>query len=135
MMQSSRLHLLAAAALLALSGCASYRATGPTATASLTPTTGNLASNGHVTLTSDATGTAMVVNPVGGGVVTGVATMERFINGVARFDFTSTSIRVGNGPSSVVGLGLIVHRDPDDYTTQPTGNAGPRLACAVITRS
>ena len=56
-------------------------------------------------------------------------------NGVARFDFTSTSIRLGNGPNSVVGKGLIVHRDPDDFTTQPTGNAGPRLACAVITRS
>jgi Cu-Zn family superoxide dismutase len=34
--------------------------------------------------------------------------------------------------TEMVGHGLIVHRDPDDYTTQPTGNAGPRIACAVI---
>ncbi|MDB5234871.1 MAG: C-terminal target protein, partial [Hymenobacter sp.] len=48
----------------------------------LTLTTGNLASNGHLTLTSNATGTAMVVNPAGGGIVTGRATMERFITGL-----------------------------------------------------
>lgn len=56
-------------------------------------------------------------------------------NGVARFSFESTSIAVGSGVTDIVGKGLIVHRDPDDYTTQPTGNAGPRLACAVIARS
>lgn len=54
--------------------------------------------------------------------------------GVARFNFESGSIAVGSGTNDIVGRGLIVHRDPDDYTTQPTGNAGPRLACAVITR-
>lgn len=54
--------------------------------------------------------------------------------GVARFSFESGSIMVGSGSADIVGRGLIVHRDPDDYTTQPTGNAGPRLACAVITR-
>ncbi|HEY0822206.1 MAG TPA: superoxide dismutase family protein [Ramlibacter sp.] len=53
-------------------------------------------------------------------------------SGVAKFSFDSTSIRLGGGGSDIVGRGLIVHRDPDDYRTQPTGNAGPRLACAVI---
>jgi len=55
-------------------------------------------------------------------------------DGVARFAFESSSIAVGSGRNDIVGHGLIVHRDPDDYTTQPTGNSGPRLACAVITR-
>ena len=53
-------------------------------------------------------------------------------NGVAKFSFESRTIRVGSGDTNIVGRGLIVHRDPDDYKTQPTGNAGPRLACAVI---
>ena len=54
-------------------------------------------------------------------------------NGTVSFNFESRSIRVGSTANDIVGKGLIVHRDPDDYTTQPTGNAGPRLACAVIT--
>ena len=52
--------------------------------------------------------------------------------GVAAFSFVSKSISVGGPMTDIVGKGLIVHRDPDDYKTQPTGNAGPRLACAVI---
>ena len=55
--------------------------------------------------------------------------------GVAKFSFESSTITVGSGASDIVGKGLIVHRDPDDYKTQPTGNAGPRLACAVIARN
>ena len=55
--------------------------------------------------------------------------------GVAEFNFESKTLRVGSGITDIVGKGLIVHRDPDDYKTQPTGNSGPRTACAVIVRS
>ncbi len=36
------------------------------------------------------------------------------------------------GAGSIHNRGLIVHADPDDYTTQPTGNSGKRVACGVI---
>ena len=61
--------------------------------------------------------------------------LEADASGVARFSFESTGISVGGGSGNIIGRGLIVHRDPDDYTTQPTGNSGPRLACAVVTAS
>jgi superoxide dismutase, Cu-Zn family len=44
-------------------------------------------------------------------------------------------ITIGGGDTDIVGRGLIVHKDPDDFTTQPTGNSGARVACGVITRS
>jgi superoxide dismutase, Cu-Zn family len=44
-------------------------------------------------------------------------------------------IRVGSGATDIVGKGLIVHKDPDDFRTQPTGNSGARVACGVIRRS
>ena len=54
--------------------------------------------------------------------------------GNARATFETTGMTVGAGAADIVGKGLIVHRDPDDYKSQPAGNAGPRLACAVIAK-
>ncbi len=56
-------------------------------------------------------------------------------SGTARVSFESATLSVGSGKANVLGRGLIVHRDPDDYKTQPTGNSGPRLACGVITKA
>ena len=53
--------------------------------------------------------------------------------GRAKLDATSTASRLAPGPTSIMGRGLIIHADPDDYKTQPTGNAGARIACGVIT--
>jgi Cu-Zn family superoxide dismutase len=36
------------------------------------------------------------------------------------------------GPNSIIGRGIIVHAGQDDLTTQPTGNAGGRVACGTI---
>ena len=55
-------------------------------------------------------------------------------NGNATARFETSGITIGGGNADIVGKGLIVHRDPDDYKSQPAGNAGPRLACAVIRR-
>jgi Cu-Zn family superoxide dismutase len=55
-------------------------------------------------------------------------------DGRAKVDIELDTITVAPGPASIVGRGLIVHADPDDYKTQPGGDTGARIACAVIQR-
>jgi superoxide dismutase, Cu-Zn family len=51
--------------------------------------------------------------------------------GMARLDITDDKISL-DGPSSIIGKAVIIHEKADDFQTQPTGNAGGRIACAVI---
>jgi Cu-Zn family superoxide dismutase len=52
--------------------------------------------------------------------------------GKAKLDLTVDGISIGQGAGNVIGRGLIIHADPDDFKTQPTGNSGARIACGVI---
>jgi len=44
-------------------------------------------------------------------------------------------IAVGSGVTDIVGKSVIVHKDADDFKTQPTGNSGARVACGIINKS
>jgi Cu-Zn family superoxide dismutase len=56
-------------------------------------------------------------------------------DGVASFSVRVDGMSIGSGATDIVGRALIVHAQPDDYSTQPTGNSGARIACAVIRRA
>lgn len=54
--------------------------------------------------------------------------------GKAQLTLEMKGVTVADGASSLVGRAVIVHADPDDHTTQPTGNSGARVACGLIAR-
>ena len=33
-----------------------------------------------------------------------------------------------------IGKTVVIHSEPDDFRTQPSGNAGTKIACGVITK-
>jgi Cu-Zn family superoxide dismutase len=54
--------------------------------------------------------------------------------GVAHVNIHVPGVTLGTGAANdIAGRAIIVHADPDDYTSQPSGNAGKRVACGVIT--
>jgi Cu-Zn family superoxide dismutase len=55
-------------------------------------------------------------------------------NGNATLDATLDGVTIGSGPGDIVGRAVVVHKDVDDFKTQPAGNSGARIACGVIVR-
>jgi Cu-Zn family superoxide dismutase len=55
-------------------------------------------------------------------------------NGVAHVNAHFAGAMLGGGGADdIVGKAVVVHANGDDYTSQPSGNAGARIACGVIT--
>lgn len=58
-------------------------------------------------------------------------------DGSAHFSVVNAAVTLGSGPNSLFhdgGTALVIHEKADDYKTDPTGNAGNRVACGVIER-
>lgn len=53
-------------------------------------------------------------------------------DGVMRAHVFNSFVTLGTGEADVIGRAIVVHDGEDDYESQPTGEAGGRLACAVI---
>lgn len=53
--------------------------------------------------------------------------------GQAELDLQVPGVVLGGGAGNdILGRALVVHAQPDDYRSQPAGNAGVRVACGVI---
>jgi len=56
-------------------------------------------------------------------------------DGVLETQILNTGVTLASGLTSLDdadGSALVIHAAADDYTSQPSGNAGARIACAVI---
>ena len=52
-------------------------------------------------------------------------------NGIALSVFLTNKFTV----EDVIDKAIIIHASPDDFTTQPSGSAGKKIACGIIKRS
>lgn len=57
--------------------------------------------------------------------------LEADASGTAHLEWVDPGISF-HGPNSILGRSVIVHEKEDDLKTQPTGNAGARIACGTI---
>jgi Cu-Zn family superoxide dismutase len=56
-------------------------------------------------------------------------------NGMLQSRLLNTGVTLAAGPKSLAdmdGSALVIHAKADDYKTQPSGDAGDRIACAVV---
>lgn len=57
--------------------------------------------------------------------------LEADESGRAVYEWVDPTMKL-SGDQAIIGRGVIVHESEDDFATQPTGNAGGRVACGVV---
>jgi Cu-Zn family superoxide dismutase len=58
--------------------------------------------------------------------------VEADASGNAKLDYVDHQISLSNDGKSVIGRSVVVHAKADDLKSQPSGDAGARIACGVI---
>lgn len=53
-------------------------------------------------------------------------------DGTLRAEVLNPEVTLADGEAGIRGRALMIHAGADDYRSQPSGDAGERLACAVI---
>ncbi len=63
-----------------------------------------------------------------------IGNLDADANGIAKLTFNTDHWCIGcSDPSkNIIGKAIIIHAAKDDFTTQPTGNAGGRIGCIEI---
>ncbi|CAM3478003.1 superoxide dismutase family protein [Zobellia roscoffensis] len=65
-----------------------------------------------------------------------IGNFEADANGNAMVDFSTDQWCIGcdDDTKNIIGRSVIVHQGSDDFTSQPSGDAGSRVGCASITK-
>ncbi len=53
-------------------------------------------------------------------------------SGALTIEVLNTFLRLDDALFDEDGAAIVIHEGPDDYATDPAGDAGPRIACGVI---
>ncbi|HEY4371864.1 MAG TPA: superoxide dismutase family protein [Burkholderiales bacterium] len=88
-----------------------------------------MSAGGHFNPTNHKHGGPMVEHHAGD-----IPNLKSDAEGRMRGSFEVSGLSVEGGPTDIIGKALVVHRDRDDYKSQPAGDSGPRIACGVIHR-
>jgi len=92
---------------------------------------GFTSAGGHFNPMGKMHGTQNPQGPHAGDIVN----FEVKANGKADVELTDERVSLATGENSLFangGTAIVIHEKADDYTTDPSGNSGARIACGVI---